>query len=512
MPKLELIFYKSRYFFLGVLILAGLYLLSLYNYLLFHCLAEIFSVLVAWSIFVIAWNSRRFHTNHYFLFVGIAYLFVGGTDLLHALAYMGMGVWPEQDADLPTQLWIAARYLESLSLLIAPWFLGHRLKSRWMFVAYSLVTGTLWMTIWSDIFPTCYVDGIGLTWFKRISEYVIALILVAAIVAIVRHRSQFDGRVFQMLIASAGVTIAAELAFTFYVDVYGLFNLLGHFLKIISFFLIYKAIIETGLISPYRLLLRDLKKNEDVLRQRAIQLQAHNEELDAFAHTVAHDLKNPLAGIKGNADLVFELCDTLSWDETKNHLLAISKDAHTMSNIIDELLLLSGVRKTQVRLQPIDMVPVVDCVLRRLDHMIQAYGAKIVLPDDWPVASGYGPWVEEVWANYLSNALVYGGRPPFITLGAGPLPTTFPNEEKEKKRIDKAQIRFWVRDNGPGIPTEELSRLFIPFTQLSQVETKGQGLGLSIVQRIVEKLGGKVGVESQVGQGSTFWFTLPTAG
>jgi signal transduction histidine kinase len=121
----------------------------------------------------------------------------------------------------------------------------------------------------------------------------------------------------------------------------------------------------------------------------------------------------------------------------------------------------------------------------------------------WPVARGYGPWVEEVWANYISNAVKYGGQPPRIELGATPLPPA--NESGE------GRVRFWVRDNGPGITPEDQARLFTPFTRLDQVRAAGHGLGLSIVRRIVEKLGGEVSVESQVGQGSTFSFTLPAA-
>ncbi|MBN2389779.1 MAG: HAMP domain-containing histidine kinase [Anaerolineae bacterium] len=129
--------------------------------------------------------------------------------------------------------------------------------------------------------------------------------------------------------------------------------------------------------------------------------------------------------------------------------------------------------------------------------MIDEKQAHLILPESWPVALGYAAWVEEIWANYLSNALKYGGDPPQITLGWEALDTGF---------------RFWVQDNGAGLTAEEQARLFSPFTRLDQVSVKGHGLGLSIVQRIGEKLGGQVGVESAPGQGSTFWFTLPAAG
>ena len=145
---------------------------------------------------------------------------------------------------------------------------------------------------------------------------------------------------------------------------------------------------------------------------------------------------------------------------------------------------------------------------QRLADVVEQSHADIVLlgVSTWPVALGYAPWVEEVWANYLSNALKYGGRPPCVELGAAPLPNPPPLAEEGEGR---GMVRFWVRDNGPGILPEDQARLFTPFTRLDQVRVKGHGLGLSIVKRIVEKLGGQVGVESQVGHGSTFSFTLP---
>jgi two-component system sensor histidine kinase/response regulator len=144
------------------------------------------------------------------------------------------------------------------------------------------------------------------------------------------------------------------------------------------------------------------------------------------------------------------------------------------------------------------MLGIVIDAQQRLVDKIEEYQAEIVLPEAWPVAVGYGPWIEEVWVNYLDNGIKYGGRPPRLELGA--------------ERLPDSRIRFWVRDNGPGITPEEQSRLFRPFTRLDQADTKGHGLGLSIVRRIVEKLDGEVEIESQIGQGSTFAFILPADG
>ena len=248
-------------------VLLGLYLTSLYNYLLFHSLAEIFSITVGFSIFIIAWNSRRFLDNNYFLSIGIAYLFVSGLDLLHTLSYTGMGIFPEHGANLATQLWIGARYFESIALLVAPFLLGKRLHPSIMFLSYGVATSLLLGTIFYwDVFPTSFITGVGLTAFKVNSEYAISLILAGSLIILFQRRRQIDSDVLKLLAVSIGVTIASELSFTLYASAYGLPNLIGHFLKIISFYLIYRAVVETGLVRPYSLLFRNLKHSEGQFR------------------------------------------------------------------------------------------------------------------------------------------------------------------------------------------------------------------------------------------------------
>jgi len=277
--------------FVWVLVLSGLYLTSLYSYLLFHSLSEIFSIVVACGIFMIAWNSRQFLDNNYLLFIGIAYLFVGGLDLLHTLAYKGMGVFQAHGANLPTQLWIAARYIESFSLLIAPLVLGRKLRSSFVLMGYFLVVVMLLSSIFHwRIFPDCFVEGVGLTPFKKWSEYIICLILICSIALLVRKQEEFDKVVLKLLVASIFLTIAAELAFTFYISVYGISNLFGHFCKIISFYLIYKAIIETGLTKPYDLLFRDLKQSEEALRGKEAALRESHFELERRVEERTADL------------------------------------------------------------------------------------------------------------------------------------------------------------------------------------------------------------------------------
>ena len=239
------------------------------------------------------------------------------------------------------------------------------------------------------------------------------------------------------------------------------------------------------------------RRAEETLRQTAAELQLRNEELSAFAYTVAHDLKSPLSNVIGFAEVLQE--DPSVWPgvERQKYLGYIVRLGHKMSSIIDELLLLSEVRQADVDIQPLDMGQIVSETLLRLGDLIDRHHPELTLPETWPAARGQPAWIEEVWANYLSNAMKYGGQPPRLELGAA--------------RQPDGLVRFWVRDNGPGLSAEQRASLFRPFTRLHQARANGHGLGLSIVQRIIERHGGTVGVESEgvAGQGSTFFFSLP---
>jgi PAS domain S-box-containing protein len=223
-------------------------------------------------------------------------------------------------------------------------------------------------------------------------------------------------------------------------------------------------------------------------------------ELDAFAHTVAHDLKNPLHVIGGYAEYMSLNLDKITKETMQHSLRSIEKVADKMDRIINALMLLSGVRKMDdVRMSALDMKRLLTETKSRLANVIEERQARITMPHRWPDALGFAPWVEEVWVNYVSNALKYGGEPPLVSVGGEIQPGA-------------EHVRFWVRDNGPGLTQDQQDRLFTPFTRLGQIKVEGHGLGLSIVQRIVDKLGGEVGVDSAPGQGSTFWFTLPAPG
>lgn len=219
------------------------------------------------------------------------------------------------------------------------------------------------------------------------------------------------------------------------------------------------------------------------------------DELEAFAHTVAHDLKNPLHSIIGYVGLLHE--ELLTQPSALELAKQIEKITYSSVGIINDLLLLAKVRNTQdIELKPLAMHVIVQDAIDQLAPQIQQHRAVIELPDRWEAAQGYAPWVEAIWINYISNAIKYGGTPPHIKLGSSLMPDQ--------------TVCFWIEDNGRGLTDDEKAKLFQPFTRLATVRIDGHGLGLSIVQRIAERLEGKVGVASTINKGSRFYFTLPT--
>ncbi len=238
---------------------------------------------------------------------------------------------------------------------------------------------------------------------------------------------------------------------------------------------------------------RDLARAITVARARFEEAQS----LDAFAHTVAHDLKSAMTPILCVAELLSEDLEVTSVESARQQLDMIAESGYKLGRMVDDLLMLAEIRYRDVTPRPLDMAPIVQEAQSRLASVADRLGATMDAPSTWPTVLGRESWVTEVWVNYLSNALKYGGRPPELTLGWN------------KPSSDKAHVRFWVRDNGSGLTSEEQAQLFARYTRLRPTEADGHGLGLSIVQQIVRKLGGSVGVESQVDRGCTFWFTLP---
>jgi signal transduction histidine kinase len=242
--------------------------------------------------------------------------------------------------------------------------------------------------------------------------------------------------------------------------------------------------------------IRNAQVVEELKRTQA-ELNLHIEALDAYNHTIAHDLKAPLSNIILRAELTaHQFRNDLPADAIKR-LIAIRDSGTYMAAMIDQLLWLARLRNPMEAATPVEIQRVIDAVLNRFDHLLSEREIAIEVAPNLPKALGHAQWIEEVFANLVSNAIKYMGS-------SNPAPCI---SIKAISQGDK--VRCEVRDTGIGIKPEDQARLFEMFTRVHEIKTEGSGLGLSIVQRIVGKLGGEIGVESTYGQGSLFWFTLP---
>lgn len=243
-----------------------LFIISRHDYLLFHSMIEMFGIVIASGVFMIAYNATGYIRTGFFIIIGVSFFFAAFLEFFHMLAYKGMGVFSGNDPNLATQLWIALGYLRAISFLIAPLLMNFKIQIRDVFISYFLVTAIIFTSIfYLKVFPVCFVEGTGLTTFKIGSEYIISFILFISIFFVYKKRTEIDRFVRNLIIASIAASIAAKMMFTLYSDIYGFLNFLGHILEFISYALIYKAVIQTGIRKPFDLLFKDLKVNEEKL-------------------------------------------------------------------------------------------------------------------------------------------------------------------------------------------------------------------------------------------------------
>jgi len=226
---------------------------SYYNYILFHTLAELFAIVVGIMMYVVALQTHKYSHEHFLMFLASGYFWIAILDLFHMLVYKGMSIYPVDIANYSTQFWIFARYFEALLLFTALlFFFRYRVRADVLCVIFGLVVATGYVLIMNGYFPDAFIEGKGLTPFKIISEYIIVGILILALLLLYVNHHRLKSGIFPFLGLSILLTICAELAFTFYVSVYGLSNLVGHIFKIFSYWLIFYSIVRSCLTEPYK--------------------------------------------------------------------------------------------------------------------------------------------------------------------------------------------------------------------------------------------------------------------
>ncbi|MBF0606324.1 MAG: hypothetical protein HQL61_02070 [Magnetococcales bacterium] len=510
--------------------------MALFNhYLMFHSIAEIFSIIVACSIFVVAYNSRKWMENDYLLFIGIASLFIAILDMVHTLAYKGLGVFIGHDeVNRAASLWIAARYLESMSLVVAPLFFKRKININVVFATYSvLLFIVLGAILFWDVFPTCFVDGRGLTPFKKTSEYVISLILVIAFLILRKNRNEFTPRVFRLMSYAIMVTILTELMFTFYSSPYDIFNFTGHILKIVSFFLYYRAIVVTGLKMPFDIIFRQLKHREDELQElnrqlelrvdQEITVRQHKEQLliqqskmaavGEMIGAIAHQWRQPLNAISVmtmdfkdaydfgeiNKDYISQMTDKINgqvmfMSETINdfrNFLQPSKEktAFNVSHAIKDILRLISfmVNKDNLEIK-------LECKEKDRKKLLFKHDCiEICECEEGFIVYGYQNEFKHVVLNLINNArdAITASRDKGL----------YSRATRGEIFIElyslNGNVRVEISDNGGGIPDDIRARLFMPYFTTKDAE-KGTGIGLYMSRLIIENnMGGMLSCDNR---------------
>jgi signal transduction histidine kinase len=486
---------------LAVLLCVLLYLASLYSYLLFHNVVEIFSIVIACGVFMLSWNARDKSGVDPLAFLGIAYLFVALIDLMHTLTYRGMNIFPV-DSNTPTQLWIAARYLQSLTLLAFGILVLREKKPSYGFVfaVYCATTLLLLACIFpAGIFPLCFVEGEGLTLFKIISEYVISVLLIAAALLVKRARRQLSDGVRRRLVMAIAFTVASEMAFTLYISSYGISNLIGHVFKIFAFYFVYQALIADQVKNRVRHIL-DLTEARNALASSEQELREANSAKDKFLAILAHDLRNPFTGLKTLADLMGDHYDALDDESRRRYCRMISAGAAQGLELLNQLLAWAKSQSGKIHWEPrrFKLKSVVDeeiallCVLagnKQIDLTVRIDKDIEVFADPQMIST--------VVRNFLSNSIKFTPRGGSVVLTAGPR---------------NGSVEIAVSDTGIGITKEDLAKLFridVHYTTRGTGDEAGNGLGLLLCKEFVEKHNGRISVSSEPGKGSTFKFTLP---
>lgn len=481
---------------IGVLaIIVVLYIIQVRNYLLFHALTELFSIVIAFGIFVVAWNGRRYTHGEYLLTLGIAYLFIGFLDLLHTLGYTGMNVFPDYDY-YANQLWVAARYMESITLLVVVARIGTPREARVgvLFGVYTAITGAVIYSIFfSDIFPPGFVEGVGQTRFKVVSEYVINAILIATLLLAIRGRRHFPRGTFGLFAASIATTIVAEVAFTFYVSNYGISNMIGHYAKAVSFYLIYRAVIQKTIAEPYQTIFSQLT-------ERTEELDTLNRiHRDVFS-IIAHDLRGPFGTIRSFVALLGEGWEARPAEERRELAGELSQTVDRTYLLAENLLRWaeSETSEASIERSAVPLASLVDEVSGTL--ALQAARKEITVRSS--VAGGAAVQADPdtlriVLHNVLSNALKFSERGRTI--------------EIESCRRD-GQDEIAVIDHGRGIDVAAANDVRRRYRSTrGTAGEKGTGLGLAVVHRFTTRNGGTATFEPTPGGGTTVRLAFPAA-
>lgn len=482
-----------------ILLSAFLAFVALYDFVIFHTLAELFAILVASVMFVLAWHTSSVARNRFMLVLACGYFWTGALDLAHTLAYKGLELLPYSGINASAQIWIVTRYFEALLLLLAPWLAGYRISKHVILAASGAISIALLGWVLSGSFPVAYVEGKGLTMFKVGSEFVIIAILMAAIWMLLHFRPVKEPVNMTLMVAALIVTAVTEMTFTTYVDPFGIANFIGHILKLLSFWLIFKAIIATSIQQPYLDMQSALQQAQD---STAVAEKANKAKSD-FLSMMSHDLRTPLNAIMGFSDMMRgQVLGSLGNPKYVEYSDAIHKSGAYLVSLINDILDVSKIESGHYKLdeEELDLQEVIREIHVGVATRVPAdsHALKIEIAPDSPLLLADRRATLQILANLIGNAA------KFSTTGSDILVSWKP--------AGKDRWVLSIADTGCGIPADKLETIIEPFVQANPLVSRkheGVGLGLHIVHLLAKLHNAALKISSVEGKGTTVSLTYP---
>lgn len=472
------------------------------NYLFFHVIVELFSIVIMFVLFAITWNVRNILDNKYLLFVGLAAGFIGILDLLHTLTYRGMNIIPSP-IFMANQFWIATRLFESLVILSGFIFLSKpKINITKLLILYGTITVLIILSIATfKVFPTCYVEHLGQTNFKIASEYTVIGILILALLTLQSKKHFFEIDTYVLICSSILLTIVSEFCFTLYMTNYDYINKVGHIFKVLSFFMIYKANIQNGFKKPIETFFRDIKENEEKIRNANLELEKQITTKNKFFSIISHDLRNPFTVILGFSELLLKNHAKFDDNERAKLIKAVHETAEKTHILLENLLSWSRTQTNTISFNPVkfNIKEVLDegILYNRNNLKLKEIEIKKYYSDELVLADV--EMIKLVVRNLISNAVKFTPKGGTITIQ-----TSFGN----------TFLKVEVMDTGVGIPKTQQEMLFQidkTFSTKGTDNEKGSGLGLVLCAEFIAKNKGEIMVESEEAKGSKFSFTIPLA-
>ncbi|RKQ68096.1 MASE3 domain-containing protein [Oceanibaculum indicum] len=474
-------------------------LVALYDFVIFHTLAELFAILVAFVMFVLAWHTSALTQNRFMLVLACGYFWIGTLDLAHTLAYKGLELLPYSGVNAAAQIWIVTRYFEAVLLLVAPGLAGYRISKTAIMTAGGAVSVALLAWVLSGIFPQAYVEGKGLTAFKIGSEFLIVALLVGAIWTLLHFRPVTEPVNLTLLVSALILTIFTELTFTVYLDPFGFANFTGHILKLLSFWLIFQAIIASNIERPYK----DLQSALQQAQQSTAAAEKANKAKSDFLSMMSHDLRTPLNAVMGFSDMMRgQVLGSLGNPKYVEYSDAIHKSGAYLVSLINDILDVSKIESGHYELEEeeLDLQEVIREIHVGVATRVPAdsHALKIDMAADSPLLLADRRATLQILANLIGNAT------KFSTAGS--------DIRVSWKADDQGRWVLSITDTGCGIAADKLETIIEPFVQANPLVSRkheGVGLGLHIVHLLAKLHDATLKISSVEGKGTTVSLAYP---